>query len=80
MPKLKCKCGVVTDLSNIPCEYDWLTFSDTEFDNLSKDTSMDDLYYQMKIITKCPNCGRLYIYWNGIEHPPPMIYKIEDTF
>lgn len=77
MSKLNCICGEITDLSNIPCEHDWLVISDVEFDKWNdNNTSVEKFYTQMKLITRCPNCGRLYIYWNGTGNPP-IVYKIE---
>ena len=85
MPKFVCICKTVIDLSPIPAPDQWMIISDNEMTNVFEKEEKDEIidvsyiYQQMKIVIKCPNCGRLHIFWDGFEKSP-IIYKIDDTF
>lgn len=76
MPKLLCLCDFVIPLHGIPCQDQYMIFSDVEFDKFPEETKVDDVYDISQIVIKCPNCGRLHIFWNGFRNPQT-IYKIE---
>lgn len=77
MPKLKCKCGEMIDLSGIPSLNQYLIISDTEFDNFEGNVDSELVYSQMKIVIRCYSCRRLYIYFDGFDQKP-LIYKLDD--
>lgn len=77
MPKLKCECGEVIDLSGIPSPNQYLIISDIEFDKFEGNVDSELIYSQMKIVVKCSFCMRLYIYFNGFDQKP-LIYKLDN--
>jgi len=76
MPKILCKCDEIINLGDIPSPNILKVISDEEYDNFSGLIDSEDLYMQMKIIVKCPNCERLHIFWNGFDSAP-VIYLID---
>lgn len=75
MPKILCKCGQIISYSEIPSKNDWLFISDVDYDEFQGKIDSENLYHSMKIFRKCINCGRLYIYWNGVENEPEIYAK-----
>ena len=76
MPKLVCKCKNILDLSPIPCRDQYLFISDMEFDTVPDELPAGDLYSKFELFFECPNCERLWVYWNGFSNPPK-IYQLE---
>jgi len=76
MPKLKCICEEVIDLSGIPSPNQYLIISDADFDNFEGKVDAELIYSKMQIVVKCPSCKRLYIYCDGFDKEPT-IYKLE---
>ena len=70
MPKLRCDCGDVMRYGDIPCPNEWLFISDTEYDAFSGVVDAEELYRAMKSFLRCPNCGRLWVFWNGFASAP----------
>ncbi|GEB35949.1 MULTISPECIES: hypothetical protein [Brevibacillus] len=70
MPKMKCRCGDVLSYGEIPCPIEHLFISDTDFDKFVGKIEAENLYSTMKSFLKCPNCNRLWIFWNGFEEEP----------
>jgi len=77
MPKIKCVCGNVISLSEIPSPYQWMTISDVEYFKFNEVIEFDVLYSKMDIMVKCNSCGRLHVFWDGIEKPQT-IYSKDD--
>ena len=78
MPKVQCKCNFVINASQIPSPYQYLIISDKEFDQFEGQVDAEEIYSLMKIVLKCPNCGRLHVFWNGFDKPQ-QIYKLEES-
>lgn len=76
MPKQKCNCGVVINLSSIPSPYQHLIISDTAFDGFQGTVEAEAIYAKMQLMVKCPSCERLYIYEDGFGKVPK-VYKRE---
>lgn len=77
MPKIKCTCGNVIGLSEIPSPNQLLIISDEDFDEVYSDSiNPDNLYEKFKIVVTCKVCGRLHIFWDGFDKTP-IIYKPE---
>lgn len=76
MPKIRCVCDYVISLSEIPSPNQYLMISDVEMDNYEGEVDVEQLYMAMKIVVKCPNCGRLHIFYNGFDKDP-IIYRID---
>ena len=76
MPKVKCVCDQTISYSEIPNPNEWLMISDHHFDRFSGKVDTEDIYRAMLPILKCPECGRLLVYWDGWNQPPA-IYKRE---
>jgi hypothetical protein len=70
MPKLQCTCGMVLNYGQIPCPDEWLLISDVEFDRYSGSVDVEKVYAAMKSLLKCPQCNRLYIFWDGFDRDP----------
>jgi hypothetical protein len=77
MPKIKCKCNFVIRLGEIPSSNQFMIISDVEFDKFEDKTNSQEIYMAMKVVAKCPNCGRLHVFWNEFDHPQT-IYKPEE--
>lgn len=70
MPKIVCKCGEWLLYGDIPNPIEWLLISDIEYDKFSGVVDAEDVYRVMKHLLRCPNCGRLWVFWNGFDHEP----------
>lgn len=77
MPKVLCKCGHFINLSDIPSPNQRLMISDVDYDKYWGKIDAEELFKEMTLVVVCPNCGRLYIYYDGFDKPP-IIYK-KDT-
>lgn len=76
MPRLKCECSKVINLSGVPSRDQYLLISDKEYDSYSGLIDAEMLYSKMTIVVKCPLCSRLYIYNDGFNSPPA-VYCLE---
>ena len=70
MPKLACSCGATLHYGEIPCPIEWLLYADIDFDMLPATVETETLYRKAKSLLCCPDCGRLWIFWNGFQSPP----------
>jgi len=70
MPKMKCSCGNILNLHEIPCEIQYNFISDVEYDKYHGSIDAEDLYQEMKMFFMCSNCGRLWVFWNGFDEKP----------
>lgn len=75
MPKIKCKCGEVIGLGEIPSPNQSLIISDVEFDNFQGMVDAEEIYRKMKIVVHCKKCKRLYVFWNGFDSEPDVYVK-----
>jgi uncharacterized protein with PIN domain len=71
-----CHCGTRICYGETPCPYKWQTLSDVEFDKYHGQIDAEALYRAMQSMLKCPTCGRLLVYWEGLTNPP-VVYKPE---
>jgi hypothetical protein len=82
MPKRVCLCGVVINLSAIPCPEGYRLASELELEKLSamglSNTAdfLDELWRRSCRCLKCSNCGRLVVYW--LEQDSVTFYKPEN--
>ncbi|WP_299107024.1 hypothetical protein [uncultured Tenacibaculum sp.] len=76
MSKFKCKCRKIIRLNQIPNPNEWLIISDIDYDNYSGMIDSEKLYTKMESMFKCFNCGRLWVFWDGLDLEPTS-YKIE---
>jgi hypothetical protein len=77
MAKWLCACGVTIQSSGtIPNESQWLLMSDQEFEAFTGLVQAEDVYTNMTVAFKCPTCGRLHIFWQGLENDP-VVYAPE---
>lgn len=76
MPKFKCVCSEVINLSEVPSPHQYLMISDQKYDNFQGLVDTEVLYREMIITVKCPTCKRLYLYERGFDKPAT-IYKLE---
>jgi len=64
MPKIKCPCGNIINLGEIPNKNEWLFMSDLDFDKTGPTINSDELYNKFKRFYKCSECERLLVFWN----------------
>ncbi|GGH32960.1 hypothetical protein FAZ19_23490 [Sphingobacterium alkalisoli] len=76
MPKLKCVCSYVINLSEIPSPNQYLIISDVEMDRYVGEIDIENLYLAMKVVAHCQNCGRLHVFYEGFDKEP-VVYKID---
>jgi len=79
MPKIKCLCNFIILLGDIPSVNQLNIISDVEFFKFfeNDNCNVGEIYHAMKIVVKCPNCGRLHVFWDGYDKPQ-RIYKLEE--
>ncbi|GGJ28928.1 hypothetical protein [Deinococcus roseus] len=70
MPKMLCNCGKVLSFSPIPNPIEYLFISDVDFDFYDGMADTDALYERFQRFAKCPDCGRLWVFWNGFSEMP----------
>ena len=71
-----CNCGSVISYSDIPCKIQYLFISDVEFDKYEGSLDAEELYSNMKSFLKCPDCNRLWVFWNGFENEPKQYIEV----
>jgi len=77
MGKLLCRCETVLRLSGpIPNPIEWKLISDEEFEKFSGMVDAEAVYLAAKSAFRCPTCGRLWVYWDGLDRQPTC-YAIE---
>lgn len=66
---MRCDCGKRIYLGEIPCPYEWNFISDSDlgqfFSERSKMIDGEKLYLKMNSFVKCPECGSLWLFWDG---------------
>jgi hypothetical protein len=78
MPKILCDCVDSIPLGAIPSSNQYLIISDVDFEPFFElKVNAEDVYAAMKLAAKCPECGRLHIFWDGF-HKPGIVYKVEE--
>lgn len=70
MPNLACTCGATLNYGEIPCPIEWLLFRDAQFDVLPPQVETEALYRQAISLLRCPECARLWVFWEGFGRPP----------
>jgi len=88
MATIRCRCGGMFSDGSIPCEEEYHLLPDVAFESvvdkvitLAKGSEDDaEVGYAIssaaKLVYKCPHCGRLIVFWDGLEHQP-LFYKPE---
>lgn len=78
MPKRVCECGYWFRLGDTPNQDQWLIISDVDFDGFfAYESTAEEIYKKMKIMLKCPECGRLSVFWGGSEKAG-IVYKKDE--
>jgi hypothetical protein len=76
--KIRCVCATIIQTSGgIPNELEWKILSDVDFDIFEGMVNAEDIYLASKSMFRCPTCGRLWVFWNGMEQSP-QCYKPEN--
>lgn len=70
MPKMICSCQETLSYGEIPNPIEWLIISDAAFDKFSGQVDSETIYQAMTSLLRCPNCGRLWVFWEGFQSPP----------
>jgi hypothetical protein len=69
MPKVQCTCGEVLSFSGIPSPVEWRIISDVKFDRFAGQVDAEAIYRGSDMMLKCPQCGRLWVFWEGADDP-----------
>jgi hypothetical protein len=83
MPKLKCICSNVIDLTSIPCQQKYrLIHEKSSFDlygikPTTGDEVITELFLRSAQVFRCDNCGRLMIFWTRGQEKAD-VFKPED--
>ncbi|QQT26617.1 MULTISPECIES: hypothetical protein [Sphingobacterium] len=77
MPKIRCVCDYIINLSEIPSPNQYLIISDVEMDTYVGQVDVEQLYMAMKIVARCSNCGRLHVFYDGFDEDP-VIYRVDN--
>ena len=80
MPYYACVCGKKISYEGIPCENEWLLLADTEFDKLSNNTRVGDVYPRMISALRCMQCRRLWIFWRGYGADPEELISVTASY
>jgi hypothetical protein len=75
MPAFFCKCGERILDGQIPQPNEWRLISDVDYDAYTDLIDAEQLYAAMKGMLLCPQCGRVWIFWNGYQQPPTCYCK-----
>lgn len=67
MPKLKCVCGNIILLGDIPSPNQFMLISDVELDEFHGFVDVEEIYKAMKVVAHCSKCERLHVFWNGFD-------------
>jgi hypothetical protein len=71
MAKFYCECAyLITTSGEIPNPLEWKIISDSTFDQFSGNVDAEDIYRACESMFRCPNCGRLWVFWNGFDKDP----------
>lgn len=70
MPKMTCYCGKILRYGDIPCKIEYKFISDIEYDKYEGNVDAEKLYLKMKSFFICPDCNRLWFFWNGFDSQP----------
>lgn len=83
MPKLKCRCSNLIDLTPIPCEQKYWLVHDKGTHDLygTEKTTGDDLLRELlndaAQLFKCEQCGRLLVFWTSDQNKAS-VFKLDD--
>jgi hypothetical protein len=79
MARFNCFCGTTLRTSGeIPNPIEWKLLSDTAFDRFSGLIDVETIYREASSMFVCPTCGRLWVYWDGIDKRPSC-YRNEEV-
>jgi hypothetical protein len=70
MPGILCSCGKALKYGVVPCPIEWLLISDTEADRYQGQIDAEDLYRAARSLLRCPDCDRLWVFWEGFQKAP----------
>lgn len=70
MPGMQCRCGAILRYGELPCPIEWRIISDVDFDAFSGMVDAEDVYRAARGALRCPECRRLWVFWNGWGEEP----------
>jgi len=90
MATVRCRCGGMFSDGSIPCEEQYHLLPDVALEGVvdrvitfareAKDEA--EVFYAVRsaatLVYKCPDCGRLIVFWDGLSHVP-RFYKPEES-
>lgn len=69
MSKLRCDCDEILSISGpMPNPIEFKILADTQVDSFEETVETLRIYMESTIGLKCPRCGRLWIFWNGLDN------------
>lgn len=92
MGSIHCSCGKMFGVGEIPCPHEYILIADAALEELVENRLLPAcaavenregmLYSALRAVSvsgyRCPHCGRMLIFWKGINGPA-MIYHPEGT-
>ena len=51
-------------------QINWNICSDMDYDDFTGSFDTEELYMKMKSFFKCPECGRIWVFWKGFDSIP----------
>jgi hypothetical protein len=63
----------------MPNPIEFKLLSDTQLDSFDETVDTHRIYMESTIGLKCRRCGRLWIFWNGLENRASCYKPVADT-
>lgn len=71
MAKFRCVCATIIQTSGeIPNPLEWKMMSDSKFEAFDGLVDAEEIYRACDSFFRCPTCGRLWVFWNGVDEEP----------
>ena len=68
MAKWLCACGTtIRSTGPVPNRAEYLLVSDLDFDAFTERVQAEDVYMAMSHTFRCSSCGRLHVFWSGMD-------------
>jgi len=80
MPKILCQCGQILSYGDIPSPIEWRLISDVKFEQFVGAVDADEVYRATDTVLRCPQCDRLWVFWDGASVPVEYAPKGSEQF
>jgi hypothetical protein len=67
--KIRCDCDEILSISGpIPNPIEFRLLADTKLEEFDESVDISRIQMESTLGLKCPRCGRLWIFWNGLSN------------